>query len=83
MLDLNSLLPASSGWVLEEALGINNSGQITGMGLYDGQETAFLMTDPGGVGDVAAVPEPNAVLVIAAGIGFMALLVALRRRAKV
>jgi probable HAF family extracellular repeat protein len=80
MLDLNSLLPANSGWVLEEALGINNAGQITGMGLYDGQETAFLMTDPG---DVAAVPEPSTSLVIEAGIGFMALLVALRRRAKV
>jgi hypothetical protein len=53
------------------------------MGLYDGQQTAFLMTDPGGVGDIAAVPEPNASLVIAAGMGFMALLVALRRRAKV
>jgi probable HAF family extracellular repeat protein len=77
MLDLNSLLPANSGWVLEEAFGINDSGQITGMGLYDGQQTAFLMTDPG---DVSAVPEPNASLVIAAGMGFMALL---RRRAKV
>jgi probable HAF family extracellular repeat protein len=77
MLDLNSLLPANSGWVLEEALGINNAGQITGMGLYDGQQTAFLMTDPG---DVAAVPEPNASLVIAAGIGLIALL---RARAKI
>jgi probable HAF family extracellular repeat protein len=77
MLDLNSLLPANAGWVLEEALGINNAGQITGMGLYDGQQTAFLMTDPPGV---AAVPEPSASLVIAAGIGFMALR---RRRAKV
>jgi hypothetical protein len=56
---------------LEEALGINNAGQITGMGLYDGQETAFLMTDPG---DIAAVPEPGAILAIAAGIGLMALL---------
>jgi probable HAF family extracellular repeat protein len=79
MLDLNSLLPANSGWVLEEAFGINDSGQITGMGLYDGRLTAFLMTDPGGLGSVAAVPEPSAVFVIAAGIGLMALL---RARAK-
>ena len=52
MLDLNSLLPANSGWVLEEALGINSAGQITGMGLYDGQMSAFLMSDPrrGGCG---------------------------------
>jgi hypothetical protein len=44
------------------------------MGLYDGQLTAFLMTDPAGLGDVAAVPEPSAVLVIAVGIGLIALL---------
>jgi probable HAF family extracellular repeat protein len=79
MLDLNSLLPPNSGWVLEEAFGINDSGQITGMGLYDGQQTAFLMTDPpGGVGDVAAVPEPSAVLVIAAGIGLMMIMLRAR-----
>jgi probable HAF family extracellular repeat protein len=71
MLDLNSLLPANSGWVLEEAFGINNAGQITGMGLYDGQETAFLMTDPG---SIAAVPEPSAILVMVAGMGLIALL---------
>jgi hypothetical protein len=44
------------------------------MGLYDGQQAAFLMTDPGRLGDVAAIPEPSAVLVIAAGIGLIALL---------
>jgi probable HAF family extracellular repeat protein len=71
MLDLNSLLPANSGWVLEEAFGINNAGQITGLGLYDGEETAFLMTDPG---DIAAVPEPSAGLIMAAGLGLIALL---------
>jgi probable HAF family extracellular repeat protein len=76
MLDLNSLLPANSGWVLQEAFGINDAGQITGMGLYDGQSTAFLMTDPA---NIAATPEPNTVLVMAAGVGLIALL---RRRAK-
>jgi probable HAF family extracellular repeat protein len=68
MLDLNSLLPANSGWVLEEAFGINDSGQITGMGLYDGQASAFLMTDP-----PAAIPEPSENLVVAAGLGLVAL----------
>ncbi len=72
MLDLNSLLPANSGWVVEEAFGINDAGQITGMGLYDGQVSAFLMTDP-----PAPVPEPGENLAIAAGLGLIALL---RRR---
>jgi probable HAF family extracellular repeat protein len=69
MLDLNSLLPANSGWVVEEAFGINASGQITGMGLYDGQQMAFLMTDP-----PAPAPEPSAILVIVAGLGCIVLL---------
>jgi hypothetical protein len=51
--------------------GINNAGQITGMGLYDGQQTAFLMTDPGAIG---AVPEPSVVLLMAAGMGLIVLL---------
>jgi probable HAF family extracellular repeat protein len=76
MLNLNSLLPANSGWVLEEAFGINNAGQITGMGIYDGQQTAFLMTDPG---VISAIPEPGVGLIVAAGMGLMALL---RARAK-
>jgi probable HAF family extracellular repeat protein len=78
MLDLNSLLPANSGWVLEEALGINDAGQITGMGLYDGQLSAFLMTDPpSGPGGITPVPEPGEGLAIAAGLGMIALV---RRR---
>jgi len=52
--------------------GINDAGQITGTGLYDGQVSAFLMTDP-----PAAVPEPGENLAIAAGLGSIALL---RRR---
>jgi len=68
MLDLNSLLPANSGWVLEEAFGINDAGQITGMGLYDGQARAFLMTDP-----PTPAPEPDASVAIAIGLGLIAL----------
>ena len=41
MLNLNSLLPGNSGWDLSEADAINDSGQITGTGLYNGQLTAF------------------------------------------
>jgi len=42
--DLNSLLPAGSGWVLEEADGINAQGQIVGRGTVHGLEHAFLLT---------------------------------------
>ena len=44
MTDLNSQLPAGSGWVLEFATGINDSGQITGYGMINGQRHAFLLT---------------------------------------
>ena len=42
--DLNDLLPAGSGWVLQSANGINAAGQITGDGLYQGKDQAFLLT---------------------------------------
>jgi probable HAF family extracellular repeat protein len=44
MTDLNSLLPAGSGWTLWCATGINNAGQIVGYGLdSQGFEHAFKM----------------------------------------
>jgi probable HAF family extracellular repeat protein len=42
--DLNTLIPAKSGWELIEPAGINNAGQITGTGIRKGQEHAFLLT---------------------------------------
>lgn len=42
--DLNTLIPAGSGWVLTGARGINNRGQIAGHGLLNGQPHAFLLT---------------------------------------
>jgi probable HAF family extracellular repeat protein len=44
MRDLNSLIPAGSGWVLINANAINNVGQITGYGLKRGYNHAFLLT---------------------------------------
>jgi probable HAF family extracellular repeat protein len=50
--DLNSLLdPSVTGWHLDSAQAINDSGQIVGIGEYGGQQTAFLLTPE--------VPEPN------------------------
>ncbi len=42
--DLNSLVDTATGWVLLQALGINDSGQIVGNGTINGQSHAFLLT---------------------------------------
>jgi probable HAF family extracellular repeat protein len=44
MTDLNTLIPANTGWVLEYANGINDSGEIAGWGLLNGVERGFLLT---------------------------------------
>jgi probable HAF family extracellular repeat protein len=44
MQDLNKLIPRHSGWVLGEADGINDAGQITGYGSIHGETHAFLLT---------------------------------------
>ncbi len=43
MKDLNTLIPANSGWVLQSARAINNKGQIVGKGTFNGQTRAFLI----------------------------------------
>jgi uncharacterized membrane protein len=44
--DLNTLLPASSGWSLQLAGGINDAGQITGTGSFNGHYEGFVLTPP-------------------------------------
>ena len=45
MLDLNSVLPAGSNFLLYEATGINDTGQIAGTGIANGTDyEAFLLT---------------------------------------
>jgi hypothetical protein len=55
VIDLNSLLPANSGWTLEQADGINDNGQIVGWGVHDGNVRAFEMT-PALTGVVTGLP---------------------------
>ena len=43
MRDLNDLIPPNSGWVLNEARDVNNSGDIVGYGTINGSQHAFLL----------------------------------------
>lgn len=61
--DLNSLLLDNPGWVLNEAYGINDAGQIVGYGVNpQGDTHAFLLTPVPEPGSVAAVAVLGAVL---------------------
>jgi probable HAF family extracellular repeat protein len=53
MRDLNSLIPPGSGWELTEATGINEAGQIVGVGTRGGQQRAVLLSPA-----VVSVPPP-------------------------
>jgi probable HAF family extracellular repeat protein len=44
MKDLNTEIPQGTGWVLTEAYGINNNGQIVGYGFKDGKIRGFMLT---------------------------------------
>lgn len=44
VIDLNTLLPPTSGWTLTEAVAINDRGQIVGTGKHNGVEHGFLLT---------------------------------------
>jgi probable HAF family extracellular repeat protein len=46
--DLNDLIPRGSGWVLQQALDINDRGQIVGTGEIKGQTHGFVLTAFGG-----------------------------------
>jgi probable HAF family extracellular repeat protein len=63
MYDLNTLIPAGSGWTLVTAAGINSSGWIVGYGLHDGQQRAFLLTPD------STVPAPGALTLGLLGLG--------------
>lgn len=69
MLDLNTLIAPTEGWILRSAEAINDRGQVVGYGTYQGQTRAFLLTP---------IPEPGTFAVI--GTLAPAALFALRRR---
>ncbi|HEY0428140.1 MAG TPA: Ig-like domain-containing protein, partial [Pyrinomonadaceae bacterium] len=47
MRNLNTLIPQDSGWILNQALGLNNNGQIVGRGTINSQTRAFLLNPVG------------------------------------
>ncbi|MBN1437071.1 MAG: DUF3466 family protein [Sedimentisphaerales bacterium] len=60
MIDLNTWLPASSGWTMTYAYDINNSGWIVGCGIApDGNQHAML---------IRPVPEPSLLALLGLGI---------------
>lgn len=64
MIDLNSLLPANSGWHLEYAAAINDLDQIVGTGTFNGVEQGFLLDTV----DSTQTPEPGTILLLTSGI---------------
>ena len=76
-LDLNTLLPPNSGWILTSATGINDAGQIVGFGIdpsgtYSGYELTPLANQ---------VPEPSVLaFFVLAGLGLAARKMAGRTR---
>ncbi len=63
MVDLNTMIDPLSGWTLLSANGINDSGQITGWGVLNGQQRGFLLTP---------VPEPSGIVLGLLGCGGLA-----------
>ena len=70
MSDLNSLLVNGAGWNLAEGHSINDAGQIAGLGTFNGQTRAFLLTP------LTESPEPATYTLL-----FIALALVLRKPA--
>lgn len=78
MVDLNDLIDPSLGWDLYSVSGINNLGQMVGYGTNpDGVSTGYLLTPY----ELATVPLPPALPLLAVGAGALALIGRNRRAA--
>lgn len=73
LVDLNSLLPANSGWVLSDATGINDRDQIVGVGTFDGVAASFLLDYNGGVAATSIAAAATSSLELGALAGAVAI----------
>lgn len=62
MTNLNTLIDPQSGWELQSGKGINDSGQITGIGYLNGSIHAYILTP---------VPEPEVYTMFAVGLALL------------
>jgi len=76
MTDLNSLVDPSSGWLINEAVAINDSGQIAAIGWEQGFGYRAIRLDP----LQAVVPEPGTPALVFGGLGLMGLMLRRGRR---
>src|SRR2546423_3336767 len=61
MIDLNTLLPANSGWRLDLALFLNDSGRVVGVGDHNGAAEWFILDLSDGDNPPVAVVSPDVV----------------------
>jgi hypothetical protein len=61
MTDLNTLIPADSGWILLSASHINDMGQIAGNGFLNGVLHAFLLIPSFGGGRTGSTKPSSAI----------------------
>ena len=59
LVNLNDLIDPASGWVLLEARSINNAAQITGIGLFNGEQKAFLLSPTNSKAPIVQDPDPD------------------------
>lgn len=72
--DLIGIPDNGSSWVLEDAYGINNSGQIVGWGAINSGNHAFIMTP---------IPEPTTILLMSCGLlGLLGIVIKQHRKTK-